>query len=409
MFDPEACLNSLESIGWKLGLDRMNALCDELSRPQDRFASIHIVGTNGKSSVARMSAALLEGHGKKSGCSVSPHMSLWSERVMAGGQELDSGIFAAAVERAAEAAAVVNQTFEEGEVVTQFELATAAAFLAMAEAGVEVAAIEAGLGGRLDATNTINSKVTVLTSIGLDHTEYLGETELEIAGEKLAVLKPGTALVLGHLAPEIERLARAHAAKLDCEVRAAGDGGDAFDRHIAARYQRANFAVAASAVEALLGEVDHEIVKRVAGSMVVPGRLEQVGHDPPFFVDVAHNRPGAAALAASLPEISEERPVVAVIGVLSDKDAGGMLAELAGVLDTAILTELPGKALAEWGRPGARSFPVAALEAFANELGLRSEMWPDTREALSRAGSLAREREGLVLVAGSHFLLSAVE
>ncbi|MBK8294740.1 MAG: hypothetical protein IPK93_08210 [Solirubrobacterales bacterium] len=139
------------------------------------------------------------------------------------------------------------------------------------------------------------------------------------------------------------------------------------------------------------------------------GGFEQVGQDPPFFVDVAHNRQGAAALASSLPEIAGDRPVIAVIGILSDKDAGGMLAELAGVVDTAILTELPAKALADWGRPGAHSFPAAELKNFADELGLESEAMPSTREALSRAGSLARHREGLVLVAGSHFLLSAVE
>ncbi len=408
MFDAEARLNSLEAIGWKLGLDRMNRLCDELSRPQDRFDSIHMVGTNGKSSVARMSAALLEAHGKKSGCSVSPHISHWSERVMVGGHELEPGVFAGAVERTAAAADIVNEQLEEGEVVTQFELATAAAFLALADAGVEVAAIEAGLGGRLDATNTINSSVTVLTSVGLDHTEFLGDSELEIAGEKLAVLKPRTTLILGHLAPEIDRFARDHAERLGCDVRTAGDGGEMFERQIAARYQRANFAVAVLAVESLLGEVDDGIVREVAGSMVVPGRLEQVGHDPPFFVNVAHNRPGAAALAASLPGIAQGRPVIAVIGVLTDKDAGGMLAELAGAVDTAILTELPAKALADWGRPGARPFPAAELKSFADELGLPSEALPNTREALSRAGNLAREREGLVLVAGSHFLLSAV-
>ncbi|MGK2933552.1 MAG: bifunctional folylpolyglutamate synthase/dihydrofolate synthase [Solirubrobacterales bacterium] len=409
MFDPDVHLNSLEAIGWKLGLERMNRLCDELSRPQDRFESIHIVGTNGKSSVARMSAALLDAHGRKSGCSVSPHIARWSERVMVGGKDLDPEAWGAAVERTADAADAVNETLDEGEVVTQFEAATAAAFLAMADAGVEVAAIEAGLGGRLDATNTIDSSVTVLTSIGLDHTEFLGDTELEIAGEKLAVLKPGTTLVLGHLAPEIERLARDHAERLDCDVRAAGDGGEVFEHHIAARYQRANFAVAALAVEALLGEVDDGIVRQVAGNMVVPGRLEQIGHDPPFFVDVAHNRPGAAALAGSLPEIADGRPVIAVIGVLTDKDAAGMLKELAGVVDTAILTELPAKALSDWGRPGARSFPAAELKAFADRQGIPSEALPSTREALSRAGNIARERDGLVLVAGSHFLLSAVE
>ena len=168
--------------------------------PQHRFASIHVVGTNGKSSVTRMTAALLEAHGVSAGRLRSRRTpragpsGRWSAARRSAPAE-----FAAAVERVAEAAETVNRGLDEGEAVTQFEVATAAAFVALAAARVEAAVIEAGLGGRLDATNTIPSRVTVLTSVGLDHTEWLGETELEIAAEKLAVLRDHTTLVLGRV------------------------------------------------------------------------------------------------------------------------------------------------------------------------------------------------------------------
>src|SRR6478609_3524161 len=148
----------------------MHRLCTLLGMPQHRFGSIHVVGTNGKSSVTRMTAAQLEAHGVSTGACVSPHPSRWSERVLLRGAEIEPADFAAAVERTAEAAATVNRTLEEGEAVTQFEVATAAAFVAFAAAGVEAAVVEAGLGGRLDATNTIPSRVTALTSIGLNQT-----------------------------------------------------------------------------------------------------------------------------------------------------------------------------------------------------------------------------------------------
>ena len=410
MFDPEAYLNSLEAIGWKLGLERMEALSAGLGRPQDRYDTIHVVGTNGKSSVTRMVAALVEAHGPASGCSLSPHLSRWSERVLIGGHEIDPRGFAAAVEATAAAAEAVNATLEEGEVVTQFEVATAAAFLALADAGVEVASIEAGLGGRLDATNTIHSKVTVLTSIGLDHTEWLGETELEIAAEKLAVLQPGTKLVVGRLSPEVEDLARRHAGSLECEVIATGDRDlPEYEMSSPAGFQHENFEVAVLAVEALLGYTDETAVRSVAAKIEIPGRLEKVASEPPVFVDVAHNRPGAAALAAAVPSIAAGRPVVAVIGVLGDKDAAGMLAELDPVIDAALLTELPERALAASGRPGARTFPASELAVIAEDLGIVAETIPECGKAISRAVSMAEERGGVVLVAGSHYLSSAVE
>jgi len=166
--------------------------------------------------------------------------------------------------------------------------------------------------------------------------------------------------------------------------------------------------VAVLAVEALLGYTDEAAVRSVAATVTVPGRLEQINADPPVFIDVAHNRPGAAALAASVPWIADGRPVIAVIAVLGDKDGAGMMAELAPVIDIALLAELPGEALAASGRPGARTFPAAELAALAEGLGVSAEVVPDARKAMSRAVSLAEEQGGVVLVAGSHYLSSAV-
>lgn len=411
-FDAEQHLNSLEPIGWKLGLERMNLLCDELGRPQDRFASIHVVGTNGKSSVARMCAALLSAHGLRAGCLVSPHLLRWSERVLVDGVELSPERFAESVERTVVAAVQVNGRLADGDAVTQFELAVAAGFLALAEAGVEAAAIEAGLGGRLDATNTLNSSVTALTSIGLDHTEWLGETELEIAGEKLAVARPGTTLVVGRLSAEVEQLARETAAARGCcVIEAAQEAERSVDLAVRGSFQRLNFAVAVAAVESLLdepGQLDGAEVRRAALAVRVPGRLEQLGVDPPLFADVAHNRQGAAALAAALPEVAAGRPIVALISILADKDADGILAELATLLDFAVLTSLPPEALVNAGRPGARTRPAEELVAIADRLGIEASVEPDASAGLRRARTLASERDGLVLVAGSHFLLAAL-
>ena len=410
-FDPESYLNSLEPIGWKLGLERMELLSAELGRPQDSFDSIHVVGTNGKSSVTRMTAAVLSAHGLKAGCVVSPHLFRWSERVLVEGAALGTA-FDEAVRRTAQAAAAVDARLEAGDALTQFEISVASGFLALAEAGVEVAVIEAGLGGRLDATNTIRSALTVLTTIGLDHTEWLGDTELEIAGEKLAVLRDDTCLVLGPVSTEVRDLALATAAGRRCRVVEPGDflpGGVEPDSP--ALYQRTNFALAVAAAREYLAlerpevSLEPESLRKAARAAAVPGRLEQVGQDPPVFIDVAHNRPGAAALAASVPGIAGGRPVVGVIGILDDKDAEGILAELSPVLDYAVMSALPEEALANSARPGARGWEPGRLVEIASLTGLEAEHFTDPEQALRRATGLAVERGGVVLVAGSHYLL----
>lgn len=410
MLDAEALLDSMAPIGWSLGLERMEALSDELGRPQDDFDSIHVVGTNGKSSVALMGAAIAGAHGVPAGCSISPHVERWSQRVFVGGHEIAPDRFAAAVARAAEAAASVSRGLPADRQVTQFELATAAAFVALAEAGVKLAMVEAGLGGRLDASNTINSRVTALTSVGLDHTEYLGGTEAEIAAEKLAVLRPGTTLVIGEVGDAVRDLAAAVASRLDCRLIDAGrEAGPEYRPASPGPFQRRNFAVAKAAVGACLGELDEARTAAAAAGTVVSGRLEKVADDPPVYVDVAHNRAGAAALAEALPEVSEGRPVIALIAVLDDKDAAGMLAELAPALRHAVFTELPAELLAARGRPGTGSRPAAELLGLAERSGLAGERFTDPQQALAAARRLADSAGGVVLVAGSHFLASSID
>ncbi len=376
--------------------------------PQHQFSSIHVVGTNGKSSVALMIAALLEGHGTSTGTCISPHLARWAERVRLRGEEIEPAAFAASVERTALAAEVVDRSLDEGEAVTQFEAATAAAFVALAAARVNVGVIEAGLGGRLDATNVIPSRVTVLTSIGLDHTEWLGETKLEIAAEKLAVLRDNSTLVIGALPADVEALAERTANERGATlVRATDDPGEGVELLASGRFQRRNFALAIAAAEAFLEELDRDVVREVAGATSIPGRLELVAEDPPTILDVAHNPDGAAALAEALPEVSDGRPVFACIAILADKDAEAMLGALSPALEHAVLTEVPPERLRASGRPGARSTPASELAAICERFGLKAECVGEPGAALARARELAAAHGGVALAAGSHYLLEA--
>lgn len=373
--------------------------------PQHRFASVHVVGTNGKTSVAQMTAALLEAHGVSAGAYLSPHVQRWSQRVEIGGREIDPAGFAAAVERTAQSVQAVNRSLAEGDSVTQFEVATAAAFVALAAAGVEVGVIEAGLGGRLDATNVLQSGVCVLTSVGLEHTEWLGETELEITAEKLDVLRPRSTLVVGSLGAELERLAEErarerHATLVRAPHSTTGPPG------LRGGYQRRNFSLATEAAAALLGALEPAAVERVAGRLELPGRVEVRDSNPPLVLDAAHNPHGARALAEALPEVAGGRPVVACVALLEGKDASATLESLRPAIDHLICTELPAERLSGSGRPGARSIEARRLADLAERLGLGAEAVPDPDAAVARALEVARERSGLALCTGSHYLLS---
>lgn len=404
--EAERYLASLEPLGWRLGLERIRLLVSLLGMPQHRYASVHVVGTNGKSSVVEWTAATLAEHGVRTGAYLSPHRRRRSERVRIGGEEVAPGAFAAAVERVAEAVEAANRRLEEGDSVTQFEAATAAAFVALAAARVEVAVIEAGLGGRLDATNVLPSRVTALTSVGLEHTQWLGETEGEIATEKLAVLRDHSTLVLGPVGEGVERLARGLAAERSCRVVPVRGLGPGVRLAAAGRYQRDNFAVALACADAMLdGPLDPARVDAVA-SRPLRGRVEVVAGDPDVVLDAAHNPAAAAALAEAIGEVAAGRPVVGCVAVLADKDAAGFLEALAPALACLVATEIPSARLVGAGRPGGRTHPAPRLAELARRAGVEAvEAVTDSRAAVERARDLASQRRGVALVCGSHYLL----
>jgi dihydrofolate synthase / folylpolyglutamate synthase len=395
--EAEHYLLSLELFGMRFGLDRMRRLMTALGHPERQFRSIHVVGTNGKSSTVRMIAAILAHHGLSTGSYLSPHLGSFGERIRIDDEDLEPAAFAAAVQRAARAAELVDRSLEGEDRVTQFEALTAAAYSELARRGVEVAVIEAGLGGRYDATNVIPSKVQVLTSVGLEHTRWLGPTIADIAGEKLDVVQEGGILVLGAgLARDADALAQAVAAERGARiVRAGTDPGVP----VAAlgTFQRRNFALARAAAEAYLGELDPAAVAASAAEVRIPGRLQIIDSDPLTLLDGAHNPDGIAALAESLPEIVNGHDrLVAVLSILDDKDAAGMLAALLPACDAIVLTS----------SQNPRALPPPTLKSLARQLdGPPAEIVSKPQLALRRARELAGPG-GVVIATGSIYLVA---
>jgi dihydrofolate synthase / folylpolyglutamate synthase len=334
------------------GLERIKALLARLGDPQLRYPSIHVVGTNGKSTVTRTTEALLAGAGLAVGAYLSPHVRGWSERIRVRGEEAD---FEAAIERVRAEAELLE--------ATQFEVLTAAAFVEFAEAAVDVAVVEAGLGGRHDATNVLRSPVQVLTNVALEHTEVLGTTREAIAGEKLAVVQPGAVVVLGE--PEWEELARENGAE---QVVAAG---------------QSNLALAMAAAEAFLGRpVDGHV------DVQLPGRLERLSEDPLEIWDGAHNLGG---LGYALPRLPSARYVV-VASILEDKDVDGMLAALSVLGDRLVATSSSNE----------RALSAADLARRAAPFFGRVEPVEEPADALAHARAFGEP----VLVTGSLYLLA---
>jgi dihydrofolate synthase/folylpolyglutamate synthase len=387
-----------ELFGMRFGLDRMRRLMTTLESPQLRFGSLHVVGSNGKSSTTRMIAAILARHGLRTGAYLSPHLVSFGERIMVDVAPLSPQRFAAAVSRVVRAVELVDRLGGPEDRVTQFELLTAAAYSELAADGVDVAVVEAGLGGRYDATNVIPSRVQVLTSVGLEHTRWLGPTIRDIAGEKLDVVQPGATLVLGHgLHPDAEELAVRVAAErgavlvrapADPEVPVAAPGG----------FQRRNFALARAAAEAYLGQLEQTAVEAAAAGIRIPGRLDVIDQHPLTVLDGAHNAEGMSALIDSLPELLGERArsLVAVVSILTDKDAAGMLSSLVPHCRSLVLTS----------SHNPRALPPATLESLSRQLGgPPTEIVPDPLSAMTRARELAGS-DGAVLVAGSLYLVA---
>ncbi len=384
--------------GIRLGLERMRALLAELGDPQRGRRAIHVVGTNGKSSTVRFCAAMLAAQGLAVGAYLSPHVhdARRSACRRAGAGDDDEAL-AAAVERVDAAAAVVEAAL--GEPVTQFEALTAAAFCVLAERGADAWVVEAGLGGRYDATNVLAAEVVALTGVALDHVAQLGPTRRAIAAEKLAVVHPGATLLVGDEDAELAAIVRelAPPARRIVHLAAGADVADAPPLAARGRFQRANLALALAACEAFAGDgFDRRAALAAAADVTQPGRLEVVGTDPLVVLDGAHNPQGAAVLAAELPDVvGARRPRVGVIGIFADKDVDGILDALAPALDRAVAT----------AATSPRALPAAELADRIRTRGLAADAVEPPAAALAAARELA-SAAGAVVVAGSLGLLA---
>jgi dihydrofolate synthase / folylpolyglutamate synthase len=399
----ERHLRSLELFGMRFGLDRMHRMMTVLGSPERSFDTIHVVGTNGKTSTARMISAILERHGLSTGSYLSPHLVSYAERVQIGERDIETHAFAGAIAQAAWAAERVNRTLADDDHVTQFELLTAAALWELARRGAQVVVVEAGLGGRYDATNVIDSKVAVLTNVGLEHTRWLGPTLVDIATEKLAVLGEDSILAVGDRLPvEVLDVARARATQQRARLLIADDAPVELEIGARGAFQRSNFALARVAAEAYLGhakiEMREQAVHAAALSTSVPGRMQVVARDPLTVVDGAHNPAATVALVESLPELLAGRRLALVLGVLEDKDAAQMLAALLPLCERAWFTAPPSQ----------RALPPATLLSLARQLGFEQAVCePRPASALAAAQSWARTLggDGAVLASGSVYLV----
>lgn len=384
----DAWLASRDLVGWRFALDRIQSLLHALGDPHLEAPAVHVVGTNGKSSTTRMVAALLAAHGRRPGAFLSPHLADLRERIEVVGEPIDAATHASAVTEVARAAVGVDQP---GDPVTQFEAHTATAFVAMAEAHCDVFVVEAGLGGRLDSTNVLGASVVALTSVDLDHTALLGDTIEEITAEKVAVVTPGSVLVLGADLDEAAIIvARDHAARVGAQVITAKP--EPLDRALGATYQAKNFALARAVCEAYLGALDLRVVREVAREFTMPARFEQVGRAPTTILDGAHNPAGARALATSLGEAGLERGGVAVVSVFADKDAAGIVRALAERVDRLIVCDC--------GSP--RALPPHELARIAHDAvpTLHTDVVADPAGALQFARNAAG-CSGFVVVCGT--------
>lgn len=398
------------------GLERIRALSDALGNPQRRMSAVHLTGTNGKTSLARMVTALLQAHGRLPGTYTSPHLQTVRERVRVGGRPISEEAFVGVLDTLGPHLAAVEA--ERGEMVTFFETLTALAYQHFADAGVDTAVVEVGMGGRWDATNVIDADVAAINPVRLDHAE-LGSRVEQVAWEKAGIISDGSVCVSAEQWPAARAViaaeAEARGARLleagrdfRLAARESGERGqrlsidglsgrvDGVELPMRGAHQAANAAVALAAVEALLGEVDAEAVRAGFSAVRSPGRFEIVAGDVPVVLDGAHNPAGAEALAIAVDEELRRRPRVLVLGAMGDKDTAGIVEALLPVADALICTEAP----------TSRSAPAAQLAKVAQVAGAEAEAQPDVARAVTRATELAGP-EGVVVVTGSLYVVGA--
>lgn len=347
-------------------LKRIAALVDLLGDPQRTYPVVHVAGTNGKSSVTRMIDALLTTAGLRTGRYVSPHLQRATERISLDNKPISPARYVEVYREVEPYLELVDASLPDEPNLSKFEVLTAMAFAAFADAPVEAGVIEVGLGGRWDATNVADGTVCVVTPIGIDHVEYLGPDLEGIAEEKAGIIKSGSIAVLASQDARVAAVLAARCVELGVTVarqgmefgvlrRTRGVGGQllrlqglggAYDDvflPLHGAHQAENAAVALAAAEALLGAgaghpLDVDVVREAFAAVVVPGRLERVRTAPTVLLDAAHNPHGAQALAAAISDEFAFSKLVGVVGVMGDKDVEGVLEALEPVLDEIVVT-----------------------------------------------------------------------
>ena len=426
---------------------RILALMELLGSPQRGYPSIHVAGTNGKTSVARMVDALLSAFNRRTGRTTSPHLQSAVERISIDGRPMSPAQYVATYREIEPFVQLVDQQSEaglfggDGPRLSKFEVVTAMAFAAFADAPVDVAVVEVGLGGRWDATNIVNAPVAVITPIGVDHADYLGDTIAEIAGEKAGIItrqedEPvpsgadlSTVAVIGRQVPEAMEVLLAQAVRADAAVAREDSEFAVLGRQVAVggqlvelqglggvysdiflplhgEHQAHNAVVALAAVEAFFGagadrQLDIDTVRAGFVAATSPGRLERMRTAPTVLLDAAHNPAGASALAQALQEEFDFRFLVGVVSVMADKDVDGILTALEPVFDQIVVTHN--------GSPRALEVEALALRAeerFGPERVVTAATLPDAIEiATALVEESGSEGEGFggagVVITGS--------
>ena len=404
-------------------LDRVRAVCDLLGDPQHAYRVVHLTGTNGKTSTARMVERLLRELGLRTGRFTSPHLTRANERIAIDGEPISDARF---VEVWQDVRPYVEMVDASHGRLSFFEVFTVMAFAAFADAPVDVAVVEVGLGGQWDATNVADGQVAVLTPVAMDHERYLGSSLASIAAEKAGIVKPGSTLVLGVQEPVVEQVVLEHAAEAGRVVREGVDidvldqvpavGGQLLTLRglggvytevfvpLFGEHQAHNALLALVATEALVtggAALDADVVEQAFADVSSPGRLEVVRSSPTVLVDGAHNPASARALAAAIDDAFALTRVVGVVGVMADKDVEGILGELEPLLAELVVT---------WAA-GTRAMDPDDLAEIARDVfgPDRVHVEPRLDDALDLAVQRAEgevDRGSAVLVTGSILLVA---
>ncbi|HEY0499652.1 MAG TPA: folylpolyglutamate synthase/dihydrofolate synthase family protein [Kutzneria sp.] len=392
--------------------DRIAALADVLGEPQRSYSVVHITGTNGKTSTSRMIDALFTRIGLRTGRYTSPHLQLATERISLDGAPISAQQYVDVYHDIEPYIAMVDARSDVK--MSKFEVLTGMAFAAFADAPVDVAVVEVGLGGRWDATNIADGKVAVITPIDIDHTDFLGTDILGIAAEKAGIIKEGAVAVLAEQRPEVAQVLLARCAEVGATVarqgmefgvlsaEAAVGGqlltlqglGGAYEDvflPLFGAHQAQNAAQALAAVEVFFGagagrKLDVDVVREAFATVTSPGRLERVRTAPSVFIDAAHNPHGARALATALQDQFAFQKVVGVLSVMEDKDVDGILAALEPVFTEVVLTDN--------GSP--RAMDADKLAGLARDVFGEDRIVVEPRldDALEEAVRLAEETDG---------------